>query len=127
MSLIRFRFIIAVTLWLWGLALSAGSAALPPFQITIESGSPYYLPASATVSSGAPIQWDNPTASYHTVTHDGCGADGPCAFDSGSVAPNASFALPGLPPGRYPYHCTLHPIMRGFLTVTDQPALPSAT
>lgn len=124
---VRLRHTVLVFVLFLGLGVGFGSAALPPVQITIESSSPYYLPASATVSPGAPIQWDNPTASYHTVTHDGCEAEGPCAFDSGSVAPNGSFALPGLPPGRYPYHCTLHPIMRGVLTVVDPAPLPSST
>lgn len=127
MSIRLIRVRIALAIGGWALGLGLGSAALSPFQITIESSSPYYLPASATVSAGIPIQWDNPTASHHTVTHDGCELDGPCAFDSGSVAPNGSFTLPGLPPGRYPYHCTLHPIMRGILTVTDPAPLPSAT
>jgi plastocyanin len=97
-----------------------GQATPPQFQIIIESGSPYYIPASAKVPTGAPIRWDNPTASPHTITHDGClTEEGPCAFDSGAINPNQSYTLPGLPPGKYPYHCRLHPIMRGVLTVTD--------
>jgi len=121
------RIFMAAVVGLLAMGGGPGSAALPPFQITIESGSPYFLPASATISAGAPIQWDNPTPSHHTVTHDGCRSDGPCAFDSGSMAPNESFTLAGLPPGRYPYHCTLHPIMRGVLTVVDPAPLPSST
>ena len=27
--------------------------------------------------------------------------------------------MPGLPAGRYPYHCALHPAMRGVLEVRD--------
>lgn len=118
----------AMTLVLGGAwAAGTGLATPPIFQITIESGSPYFLPAAATVSTGAPIRWDNPTASYHTVTHDGCVTGDGCMFDSGSMAPNASFTLPGLPPGRYTYHCTLHPIMRGVVTITDPAPLPSPT
>ncbi len=95
-------------------------AAAPTFHIMIDSGSPYYDPAAATVAAGTPIQWDNPTPSHHTVTHDGCrNEEGPCLFDSGSVPPNGTFTLPGLPPGHYPYQCTLHPIMRGLLIVTE--------
>lgn len=104
-----------------------GLASPPLLQITIESGSPYFMPASATVTAGAPIRWDNPTASHHTVTHDGCVREGPCLFDSGSMAPNGSFTLPGLPPGRHTYHCSLHPIMRGVVTVVDPLPLPSST
>lgn len=81
-----------------------GRATPPPFTITIDSGAPYYQPAVAQVLTGVPIRWQNPTASHHTVTHDGCATEGPCVFDSGSVPPNGSYTVPGLRPGRYPYH-----------------------
>lgn len=103
-------------------------AAAPPVHITIESGSPYFFPSSATVTAGASIRWDNPTATYHTVTHDGClKEESPCSFDSGAMAPNGSYTLPSLPPGRYSYHCRLHPIMRAVLVVTEPPVTPSPT
>ncbi len=47
-------------------------------------------------------------------------------FASGSVAPNGSYTVPGLPPGRYLYHCSLHPIMRGVLIVIEPAAAPFA-
>src|SRR5262245_12985655 len=97
-----------------------GSSTPPYTAIIIDSGSPYFVPKSATVSSGAPIRWDNPTPTEHTITHTGCLEDGAaCAFDSGIVLPNDSFTVPGLAPGRYPYICRLHPIMHGVITVTD--------
>jgi plastocyanin len=43
--------------------------------------------------------------------------DGVCAFQSLAVPPNASFMIAPLLPGRYTYHCELHPIMRGILIV----------
>ncbi|GJL65396.1 MAG: hypothetical protein NPIRA05_03670 [Nitrospirales bacterium] len=88
-----------------------------PVSIHMESWAPYYRPFEATIQSGTPIHWNNPTASSHTVRHDGCDKEGPCLFDSGAVPPNGSFSVPGLAPGRYPYHCELHPIMRGQLVV----------
>jgi plastocyanin len=95
-------------------------------QIIMEDGSPYFVPVAATISSGSPIRWDNPTPTHHTVTHNACVEDSaPCAFDSGTVAPGDSYTVPGLPPGRYLYHCRIHPIMRGVLTVTDGTQLPS--
>jgi plastocyanin len=104
-----------------GLVLSAVPAAtMPPqHQITIESASPYFLPAIAVVMRGVEIRWNNPTATYHTITYDGCVTAGPCVFDSGSIAPDSSYVIPGLPAGRYSYHCRLHPIMRGILEVYD--------
>ena len=95
-------------------------------QIVMEDGSPYYVPVSATVVSGNPIRWDNPTPTHHTVTHNGCVENGnPCLFDSGPVSPGGHFTVPGLPAGRYGYHCSIHPIMRGMLVVTDGPPAPS--
>jgi plastocyanin len=101
-----------------------GAATPPHFAITIENTSPYFSPSAATVTTGTPIRWDNPTPTEHTVTHDSCIADGPCAFDSDTMLPNAQYTVPSLPLGRYPYHCRVHPIMRGTLIVTDSGAPP---
>ena len=109
------------------LAISPTYAVAPSLTIIMEGESPYFIPAMAKVASGVPIHWENPTATAHTVTHDACLSEGPCLFDSGSVAPNSRYSLSGLPPGRYPYHCQVHPIMRGVLTVFDSVTLPLAT
>jgi plastocyanin len=90
-----------------------------PVEITFETTSPYYQPRVAVVSVGTPIRWINSTASPHTVRHDGCVTDQPCAFQSIAVFPDSDFVLTPLPPGRYAYHCELHPIMRGMLVVLD--------
>lgn len=87
-----------------------------PFRIEIEGWSPYFIPRAADVHEGTPIVWQNPTPTHHTITHDGCVGNGPCAFDSGSIAPNEKFEFL-LPPGDYAYHCTLHPIMKGLVRV----------
>ena len=95
-------------------------------QILMENGSPYYVPATATVASGTPIRWDNPTPTHHTVTHNDCVKDeSPCLFDSGTVTPGGHFTVSSLPAGRYPYHCGIHPIMRGKLVVTEGLSTPS--
>ncbi|MDT7043582.1 cupredoxin domain-containing protein [Candidatus Nitronereus thalassa] len=115
----------------WGLSFSlfiffgmanvaeAGNMNNSPVLINMENWAPYYRPYEAAVPSQVPIHWRNPTASPHTVRHDDCANAGPCLFDSGAVPPNESFTITGLKPGRYPYHCELHPIMRGELIVTD--------
>ncbi|MGQ0811618.1 MAG: cupredoxin domain-containing protein [Nitrospiraceae bacterium] len=109
------------------LAAWPGEATPPQLQITIENGSPYFVPAAAIAPAGTSIRWDNPTPTHHTITHNGCIDGTTCMFDSGTVDPDGTYSIPGLPPGRYPYHCQLHPIMRGILTVTDQPSSPSQT
>lgn len=100
-------------------AVVSGSASIGPFVITMESWSPYYEPFEAVVQPHQPIKWMNPTASPHTIRHDACTRPGPCAFDSGAVPPDGAYIIPGLPPGRYPYHCEIHPIMRGELVVSE--------
>jgi plastocyanin len=104
------------------------SSATPPYTaITIENGSPYFVPKSATVSTGAPIRWENPTPTEHTITHVGCLEDGEsCAFDSGMVLPNDAYTHPGLAPGKYQYICRIHPIMHGTIIVTDPSSIPSS-
>lgn len=118
-----------LTFFILGLTLLTAwpTTATPPYTaIIIDSGSPYFVPKSATVSVGTPIRWDNPTPTEHTITHMGCMEEGrACAFDSGIVAPNNSFTLPGLAPGQYAYICRVHPIMRGTIIVTDAAPMPS--
>jgi len=116
-----------MTILTTGLLAAWPSTATAPYTaIIIDSGSPYFVPKSATVSSGAPVRWENPTPTEHTITHMGCLEEGgTCAFDSGIVLPNGTFTLPGLAPGRYPYLCRVHPIMRGTITVTDGAQFPS--
>jgi plastocyanin len=101
--------------------VTSGEMSPPPVLIKMESWAPYYRPFEAEIQLQTAIRWNNPTASTHTVRHDGCAKEGPCLFDSGAVPPNGSYTIQGLAPGRYPYHCELHPIMRGELVVGGQP------
>jgi plastocyanin len=103
------------------LAGSAAAAFPPadPVEITFETTSPYYQPQVAVVPAGTPVRWVNATGSQHSVRHDGCLTDEACAFQSIAVPPDSSFLIAPLPPGRYGYHCELHPIMRGTLVVVD--------
>ncbi len=111
-------------LYAWPLFLAGGAAAaiimVDPVDITFESTAPYYEPGIAVVPAGTPVRWINHTASPHSVQHDGCLAGESCAFQSVAVPPDSSLLIAPLPPGRYTYHCELHPIMRGTLVVVDQ-------
>lgn len=109
---------------LLGLGLISGlifpaAASLQNDPIMMEHWPPYYRPLVAYLWSHSTVRWVNITASPHTVRHEDCDSQKPCAFDSGSVGPGESFTLSGLPPGRYPYYCQLHPIMGGTLIVED--------
>jgi plastocyanin len=94
-------------------------ASDPVIDITFQSSAPYYTPQEAVVPMGIPIRWVNATASFHSVRHDACIDEEPCPFQSIAIPPDSSFVIAPLPPGRYSYHCELHPIMRGNLLVLD--------
>lgn len=118
-----------IGIYAWLLMLfSTEAVTLPAAQadalmadIAFEMSAPYYQPQLAIVAAGMPVRWSNGTASPHSIRHDGCLTDGLCAFNSVFVPPDNSFAIAPLPPGRYPYHCELHPIMRGTLVVIESP------
>ncbi len=118
-------FVVGVGVSLLAAAVVAAPSA--PYSIMIDGGAPYFLPKAATVSAHVPVKWYNTTGTYHTITHEGCERGESCLFDSGTVPPDGSYELPGLPPGNYGYYCKLHPIMRGLLTVRESGAPSSAS
>jgi plastocyanin len=81
----------------------------PPFKQPQEW---HYDPAALTVNVGATITWTNTGAVLHTVT-----ADDGTMFDSGNLSPKAMFTFTPKEAGTIAYHCTLHPWMKGTITV----------
>jgi YVTN family beta-propeller protein len=70
-------------------------------------------PASLAVAAGQTITWTNGDSVTHTITSDDK------LWDSGPVAPGASFSVTLTQPGTYTYHCSVHPFMRGTVVVTS--------
>lgn len=73
-----------------------------------------FSPATLTVKPGTVVTVDNQDSTPHTAT-----ATGSKAFDTGTITPGkkATFTAPSKP-GSYPYICTIHPFMKGTLTVS---------
>lgn len=71
-----------------------------------------FKPATLTVPAGSEVVWTNEDDDPHTVTADGG------AFDSKGLGQGDSFAQVFDKPGRYPYHCSAHPFMKGVVVVT---------
>jgi len=63
------------------------------------------------VRVGDAITWINKDLVPHTVTSQAGG------FDSGAIAPGASWTFTATRPGEFPYTCTFHPIMQAVLHV----------
>lgn len=88
-----------------------------------------YQPVSTTIKPGDTVRWTNAGSTAHTVTSD------TGLWDSGPVSPGQTVAITftGIAPGSYPYHCTIHPAMKGTLVVpgtvtpTSTPVVPTST
>jgi len=70
-----------------------------------------YSPNPLTISKGSSVTWTNNDTVTHTSTSDSGG------WNSGNLAPGASFTATFATPGTYTYHCQVHPGMIGTVTV----------
>ena len=92
-----------------------GVVAVPvPEARSIEIRDNYFEPASATVASGTTLMWINYGQEQHTVTAD----DG--QFDSEVLKPGDIFVVSVEGSGKLTYHCSLHPEMKGSITVGEE-------
>ena len=91
-----------------------GVVAVPvPEARSIDIRDNRFEPADATVAPGATLMWINYDQAQHTVTAD----DG--QFDSGVLDPGDIFVVTVEGAGKLTYHCTLHPEMKGSVTVGE--------
>ena len=70
-----------------------------------------YRPDTLTVNQGDTIEWANNDMVPHTATAKDK------SFDSGKIAPGASWKFVAKTKGSYAYLCTLHPNMKAKLVV----------
>jgi plastocyanin len=73
-----------------------------------------FSPATLTVKTGTTVSWTNADGASHTVVSD---AGAPVAFTSPSLATGSSFPFTFTEAGTYPYHCSIHPSMKGTIIV----------
>jgi plastocyanin len=101
----------AATLPLAGVAAAAAQTKgqSSPLVVTLENLG--FNPPELTAHVGDRIVWTNKDLVPHTATADAK------AFDSGTIAPNASWTYVARKAGVYAYGCTFHPNMKGKLTV----------
>ena len=71
-----------------------------------------FNPPSVTIKAGQKVTWMNQDTITHTVTDD------QGKWDSGSLAPGASYQQTFKIAGQYTYHCSIHPFMVGKIIVT---------
>jgi plastocyanin len=86
-------------------APAAGGAA-----VTIKGFA--FTPPTISAKVGETITWTNQDAASHTVTLDDK------SVDSGNIATNATYSHAFTAAGSFPYHCQIHPQMKGTITIT---------
>ena len=94
-----------------GATISAAQRPSPSHTRTVTIEGLQYSPQELTVHRGDRVVWVNKDLFPHTVTADAK------AFDSRSIAANASWGHLFSKPGEYPYSCIFHPTMKGKITV----------
>lgn len=87
------------------------AAAPKPQAVTVNIRGMAFTPRVVTLRPGDSVTWVNGDDRDHTVT----AADG--AFNSGNIRPGGSFTFRFPRAGNYPYSCSLHPRMRGTVSV----------
>ncbi len=70
-----------------------------------------FNPGAVTANAGGTVSWTNGDSVTHTVTFD----NGP---DCGNLVAASSLTVTFPAAGTYAYHCTIHPTMRGTVTVS---------
>jgi plastocyanin len=87
---------------------SAPAAAASHSGSAITISDYKFAPRTLTVRHGASIKIKNSGDMAHTLT-----ADKGRSFDSGTVQPGGSATIRVAQAGRFSYHCTIHPFMKG--------------
>jgi plastocyanin len=92
--------------------IAAGAdAGVKPLTAKVDISDYAFKPATITITAGTKISWTNHDDDPHTVTAD----DG--AFDSHGLGQGDVYARVFATPGRYAYHCSAHPFMKGTVIV----------
>ena len=86
-----------------------GTKAATPKVVRIKDFS--FSPSSMVVEPGTTVTWVNEDESPHTI------ADNGKSFRSAALDTNDRFSYTFMQPGEFTYHCTLHPMMVGKITV----------
>jgi plastocyanin len=71
-----------------------------------------FKPANITIKRGTKVRWINNDSAAHTAT-----ANNKRSFDSGRLGKGQSYTHTFKSVGKKPYHCEIHPFMRGRITV----------
>lgn len=95
-----------------GTTVSPSSSPVQTSKVTINNFA--FNPASMSVKVGTTVTWTNNDSTIHTITGDSSGS----ALKSQTLQPGDTYSFTFNQAGAFPYHCSIHPNMRGTVTVT---------
>jgi len=104
---------------------SPAAAATAAVSMTGPQANQYaFTPGAITLAVGDTVMWTNKSDAPHTVTSDNGGP-----LSSPTLQPNQTFSFTFTTPGTFAYHCSIHPYMKGSVTVNaaNSPAAAVAT
>lgn len=79
--------------------------------ITISNATQGFVPASTTIKKGSTVIWTNRDIAPHAVSGNG--------FESGLLAPDASYTRIFNTVGSFNFHCPSHPATQGTINIVD--------
>ncbi|MEJ6486963.1 cupredoxin family copper-binding protein [Nostoc punctiforme UO1] len=85
-----------------------------PADVTVKIHNFKFEPANLAIAVGKTVQFINVDEEPHTAT----ATDG--TFNSKALDTNETWNYTVTKPGTYPYICSVHPFMKGTLTVTNK-------
>jgi plastocyanin len=112
-----------------GMGPMPGTSAMPMMPMTTGGAAPTlsaapvnsnavnidgfaFVPATVTVKAGSTVTWTNEDEDPHTVVADGG------AFRSQALGVGGTYSFTFPAAGTFEYLCSIHPFMRGSVTVT---------
>jgi|SRR5438128_860767 len=101
----------------------AASAANSPAQIVnCAATTPWcFSPDPIRITAGSTVTWTNATAPTHTATSD------TGVWNTGNIAAGGTSSAVSFPTaGTFPYHCAIHPSMRGSVIVSAAAPAPTS-
>ena len=87
----------------------AATSSTPTQKVAIADYA--FKPSTVTVLPGTDVVWTNADDDPHTVTADDK------SFDSHGLGQGDTYEHVFTKPGRYAYHCSAHPFMKGIIIV----------
>jgi plastocyanin len=105
-------------------ALGSGPHAQAAATVDVQVDDYFFRPAYARIEPGDSVLWKVVGADVHNVISRATSTE---PFASGDLIKGQQFERSFPNPGRYSYHCTLHPQMRGVVQVGPDTVDPKVT